>query len=60
MARRANVKSEDGSRIAKIRYDQEWEEYQVELWIEGRHVADGDYFACDFEDARCTAEAMVG
>lgn len=59
MIRRANVKSDDGSKIAKIRYDQEWQEYRVELWIEGTHIVEGDYFAYDFEDAMSTAEAMV-
>lgn len=59
MIRKANVKSEDGSKVAKICYDQEWEEYRVELWIEGTHIAEGDYFAYDFEDAKSTADEMV-
>ena len=59
MIHKANVKSKDGNKVAKIRYDHEWEEYQVELWIEGTYIAEADYFAYDFEDAKATAEHMV-
>ena len=59
MIHKAIVKSEDGIKVAKIRYDHEWEEYQVELWIEGTHIAEAEYFAYDFEDAKSTAEHMV-
>ena len=59
MIRKAIVKSTDGTQVAKIRYDHEWKEYLVELWIEGTHIAEADYFAYDFEDAKSTAEDMV-
>ena len=60
MTRKAIVKSEDGKKLAKIRYDRCWDEYRVELWIEGTHIAEAEYFAYDFDDAKGTAEAMVG
>lgn len=59
MIHKVNVKSKDGNKVAKISYDHEWEEYRVELWIEGTYIAEGDYFAYDFEDAKATAEVMV-
>ena len=59
MIRKANVKSKDGNKVAKIHYNHEWEEYRVELWIEGTHIAEADCFAYDFEDAKSTAEDMV-
>ena len=59
MIHKVNVKSEDGNKVAKIRYDHEWEEYRVELWIEGTYIEEADYFAYDFEDAKSTAEVMV-
>lgn len=59
MIRKAVVKSTDGTQVAKIRYDHEWKEYLVELWIEGTYIAEADYFASDFEDAKSTAEHMV-
>ena len=59
MIRSANVKSQDGSRVAKVRYDHEMQEYRVELWIEGTHIAEGDCFGYDFDDAKSTAEEMI-
>jgi len=59
MIHKAIVKSKDARKVAKIRYDHEWEEYQVELWIEGTHIAEADCFAYDFEDAKSTAQDMV-
>ena len=59
MIRKAIIKSEDGKKVAKVRYDYEWQEYMVELWIEGTYIAESDYFAYDFDDAKATAEEMV-
>ena len=59
MAYKAIARSADGLRVAKIRYNREWNEYLVELWIEGTYIAEADYFAYDLDDAKGTAEEMV-
>ena len=42
----------------KITYNAEWEEYQVELWVDGKIDDRATYFTSDWCDAEDTARAM--
>lgn len=49
----------DGSRISKIIWDQEYEEFQVRLWINKKFQKNATYHTDDLEDAIGTAKVMV-
>lgn len=52
--------SEDGKKVTKILWDEEWEEFQVLLTINGKVQKEATYHTDDLEDAIGTAKAMVG
>lgn len=51
--------SEDGSKVAKVVWDDEWEEFQVSITITGKFQKDATYHTDDLEDAIGTAKLMV-
>jgi hypothetical protein len=57
------IKSADESKIAKIKFDSEYQEWQVRLYhvVGGKEVfqKDATYFTTDKEDATGTAQAMI-
>lgn len=42
----------------KMRYDSKWEEYQVQVWIDGKLDEDKTYHTNDKDDAIRTKHAM--
>lgn len=52
--------SEDGSKVTKIVWDEEWEEFHVKLWVDKKFQTEATYHTDDLEDAVGTAKAMVG
>ena len=54
------IKTIGTSPQAKVYKDSEWGEYVVKLYsLDGNHLAQGDYFTGDKEDAIETAKHMV-
>jgi hypothetical protein len=51
--------SEDGKKVTKILWDEEYEEFQVKLWASKKFQKDATYHTNDLEDAVGTAKAMV-
>lgn len=51
--------SEDGSKAAKIVWDDEWSEFQVKLWVYTKFQKESTYHTDDLEDAIGTAKVMV-
>lgn len=51
--------SEDGKKVTKILWDQEYEEFQVKLWVDKKFQKEATYHTDDLEDAVGTAKAMV-
>lgn len=51
--------SEDGSKVVKISWVEEWEEFHVKLWIDKKFQMGVTYFTDNLEDAVDTAKAMV-
>lgn len=50
---------ENGQKIVKVQWVDDWEEYQVEIWIGGKLQSGATYHTDDFVDAILTAEEMV-
>jgi hypothetical protein len=46
------------NRTTKIIKDPEWNEYQVKLYIDGKHQKSADYHTRDRDDAEKTAREM--
>ena len=59
MSRKFSVKSVDGKSLAKVKFNEEWDEYVVELWVEGTYIPEAGYFTSDFQDACDTAKEMI-
>lgn len=59
MSRKFSIKSEDGKSLAKVKFNEEWDEYVVELCVEGSYIPEADYFTSDFQDACDTAKEMI-
>lgn len=59
MSRSFIAKSENGKNTAKVKFNKEWDEYYVELWIEGNLIVEAEYFTSDFDDACDTAKQMI-
>ncbi len=51
--------SEDGSKVAKVVWDDEWEEFQVSITINGKLQKDATYHTDDLEDAIGKAKLIV-
>lgn len=51
--------SEDGTRVAKIVLDEDYEEFQVKLWVDKKFQKNATYHTDDLDDAVGTAKAMV-
>lgn len=51
--------SENGKVVAKIMFDEEYQEFQVKVWIDRIFQKDATYFTDDIEDAVATAKTMV-
>lgn len=50
----------DGQHTAKVYKDNEWEEYRVKFFKDGKHVGeDGDYHTTDLDDAKSTADSQI-
>ena len=49
----------DQTREVRVMYDTEWQEYQCQLSIAGKHYPACTYFAEDKADALSTATLMV-
>jgi hypothetical protein len=49
----------NGERRAVVRYNVEYEEYVVQLFVNGTRNYDADYFTNDRDDAISTMRAMV-
>ena len=50
----------NGNKQTFIKYNGEWKEYRVLLFIEKKLQKDATYFTDDLEDAVNTAKAMIG
>lgn len=53
------VISDDKQRSVLVRFDEEWEEYLVELFVNGVKNEEATYHTDDLEDAVGTAKQMV-
>lgn len=51
--------SEDGYKVIKIVWDEEYEEFQVKLWVDKKFQKDATYHTNDLQDAVGTAKAMI-
>jgi hypothetical protein len=51
--------SEDGSKVAKVLWDEEWSGFQVKLWVDKKYQKEATYHTDDLEDAVGTAKQMV-
>jgi hypothetical protein len=51
--------SDDELKTVLVLWDDEWEEYQVKLWIGRSFQKDATYHTDDLEDAIGTAKLMV-
>lgn len=51
--------SEDGYKVTKIIWDEEYEEFQVKLWVDKKFQKDDTYHTDDLQDAVGTAKLMV-
>lgn len=50
----------NGNKKAIIKWNDEWEEYQVWFYIDNKFQKEATYHTDDLEDAVGTAKAMVG
>lgn len=58
-AKASKYVSEDGSKVTKIVWDEEYEEFQVKLWVDKKFQKDATYHTDDLQDAVGTAKAMI-
>lgn len=49
----------DGTKVTKISYDEDYEEFQVKLWVDKKFQKEATYHRDDLEDAVGTAKQMV-
>ncbi len=49
----------NGNKKAIIKWNDEWEEFQVKLWVDKKFQKDATYHTDDLEDAVGTAKAMI-
>lgn len=49
----------NGSKTTKVYRDPEWEEWRVQLHVNGKHQRKADYHTNDKEDAHATAQHMI-
>lgn len=52
-------KSEDGKIVAKICWNEDWEEFQVNIWIDKVFQRDATYHTEDLDDAVGTAKYIT-
>lgn len=57
--RRVIAKEQHENRTVYVLLDTEWDEYRVELWIDGEHQKAADHHTDDKQDALQTAALMV-
>jgi hypothetical protein len=53
------ISNTDGTRLAKIYRDIDWNEYRVKFYFNGRYNPDADYHTDDYGDALGTAKKIV-
>lgn len=52
-------KSQDGTIVAKISWNEDWEEFQVNTWVDKVFQKDATYHTDDLDDAVGTAKYIV-
>lgn len=57
---RLKQKFENGSQMAKVYWDAEWQEHRVKFFVCGSHNKSADYHCPDLEDAVNTAKYVIG
>lgn len=53
------MRSQSGSLEIRVMENEEWEEFIVQMWSDGKHLKKSDYHTDDKKDAIGTAKSMI-